>query len=80
VLRFLGFAELASVLASATFIVKTACRILIKGERHIVIRLLLARPLWWLAARLLSVPDARDRYAEFRVKALAKWEDFLLGR
>jgi hypothetical protein len=32
------------------------------------------------AARLLSVPDARARYAEFSVKVLAKWEDFLLGR
>jgi hypothetical protein len=71
VLRFFDFIELVSASAGATYVIKTAWR---------VVRLLLAKPLWWLAARLLSVPDASARYAKFRIRALAKWEDFLLGR
>jgi hypothetical protein len=80
VLRFFDFIELASASAGATCIIKAVWRILTKSEHRVVVRLLLARPLWWLGARLLSVPDARARYAKFRVKALAKWEDLLLGR
>jgi hypothetical protein len=71
VLRFFDFTMLASASAGATYASKVTLRIL---------RLLLARPLWWLAAHLLAVPDASARYVEFRNKALAKWEDFLLSR
>lgn len=79
-LRFLDVIGSASALAAVIYVVKTVWRTLTRRERRIVVRLLLARPLWWLAARLLSVPDARDRYSKFSVEALAKWEDFLLGR
>ncbi len=79
-LRFFDFIGFAGASAGVTYVVKAVRRILVGGERRIVVRLLLARPLWWLAARLLSVPDARARYAKFSVKVLAKWEDFLLGR
>jgi hypothetical protein len=42
-------------------------------------RLLLARPLWWLGARFLGLPDASAGYARFRERAVAKWEALLLG-
>lgn len=49
-----------------------------RRKRHPALRLLIARPLWWLAAHALAVPDAKARYEEFRGKALARWEGYLL--
>jgi hypothetical protein len=72
--------ELVGASASAVYVIKTAWRILARSERRIVLRLLLARPLWWLVARLLAVPDAHVRYTKFSVQVMAKWEDFLLDR
>jgi len=57
-----------------------SARRLVPGrERRPFIRVLFARPLWWLAAWLLAVPDASARYARFRVRALARWETLLLA-
>lgn len=53
-------------------------RMFSRRERYVTLRLLLARPLWWLAARMLALPDAEARYKEFGVKALARWEGYLL--
>jgi hypothetical protein len=78
-LRSFNFVELADASMSGAWVVMTAWRVLNRRARFVVVRLLLARPLWWLAIRLLSVPDAHTRYAEFSLKMLAKWEDFLLG-
>jgi len=47
-------------------------------RRQPVVRLMLARPLWWLAARMLAVPDVDARYPDFRDRVLARWEALLL--
>jgi hypothetical protein len=47
--------------------------------RFPLVRILLARPLWWTAAWLLRIPEAALRYEQFAPKALAKWEAFLIG-
>jgi hypothetical protein len=52
--------------------------ILDRRKRYPVLRLLIARPLWWLAAHALAVPGAEARYEEFRGKALARWKGYLL--
>ena len=79
-LRFFDVVELIGASSAVTYVFKHVWRTLTKREPRVVVRLLAARPLWWLAARLLAVPDASARYVEFRKKALTKWEDFLLGR
>lgn len=43
------------------------------------LRLLLARPLWWLAACALGVREPYTRYEQFRDRALAMWEQWLLS-
>jgi hypothetical protein len=78
-LRSFNFVELADASMSGAWVVTTVWRALNRRTRFGVVRLILARPLWWLAIWLLSVPDARTRYAEFTVKVLVKWEYFLLG-
>lgn len=79
-LRSFEFIDLANASMCGAWIFTTIWRVLRGSERRAVVRLLLARPLWWLAVLLLSVPDAQARYAEFRSKVLAEWEDALLGR
>lgn len=76
-LRSFDFILLADALAiGAPAVLKHLVR---RGKRHVVLRLLLARPLWWMAVRLLTTPDPRARYEQFSTRVLAKWEDFLLG-
>jgi hypothetical protein len=79
VLRSFGFIALADTSICGAWAIAALSRVLRKSKRCAVVRLLFARPLWWLFAWSHSVPDAQTRYAEFRLKALAKWEDFLLG-
>jgi hypothetical protein len=78
-LRSFNSAELANASMSGAWVIMIIWWVLRRRTYFVVVRLLLARPLWWLAIRLLSVPDARTRYAEFSEKMLAKWEGFLLG-
>jgi hypothetical protein len=80
VLRSFDFLQVADALMSGAWVVGTVWRLVTKRARFAAARVLIARPLWWLAARLLSVPNASARYADFSARALAKWEDFLLGR
>jgi hypothetical protein len=80
VLRYLSFVELANASMCGAWVARNFWRVLKTGNRRPVLRLLFARPLWWLAVRLLSVPDAQARYARFSADVLAKWEDTLLGR
>lgn len=79
-LRSFDFIALANASMCGMWISTTIWRALRGRKRRAVVRLLLARPLWWLAILLLSVPDAQARYAEFRSKVLTEWEDILLGR
>jgi hypothetical protein len=60
-------------------VVLAALHLIRMGSRRPFLRLLLARPLWWLAARFLAVPSASARYARFCDRAIAKWEALLLG-
>jgi hypothetical protein len=46
---------------------------------HIPIRVLLARPLWWLGAWALGAPRTPARYAQFRDEAFSAWEQWLLS-
>jgi hypothetical protein len=77
VLRSFDFIVAADLLAggASTFVRHFICR----RRLCVALRLLLARPLWWLAARFLSVADLHDRYSQFSTRALAKWESLLLG-
>lgn len=56
----------------------TLLRLTWRCTRCSFVRVVLSRPLWWLGARLLAVPDASARYAHFRDQALARWEALLL--
>jgi hypothetical protein len=83
-LRSFGFGHSGELLTGGvcalTVLRHVLGRVMSRRGYHAVVRLLLARPLWWLGAYLLSMPDAQSRYAEFQVKALKKWEDVLLDR
>jgi hypothetical protein len=79
VLRFFNFIELANASVAGVWVIKATWHVPTWHKRFTVLRLLLARPLWWLAVRLLAVPDADVRYTKFRARVLARWEDFLLG-
>ena len=76
-LRSFDFILIADLLAGgmSTFI-KGFIR---RRKRFVALRLLIARPLWWLGARFLSVSDRSNRYEQFSVRALEKWEGLLLG-
>lgn len=79
VLRFFDFCAFAgppaALISADLYLYRRAAKV----ARHPFIRILLARPLWWMAARLLGIPDAAVRYEQFRIKALASWEAFLLS-
>jgi hypothetical protein len=77
VLRSFDFILAADLLAggASTFV----RHFIHRRNLFVALRLLLARPLWWLAARFLSVSDRQGRYNQFSTRALARWESFLLG-
>jgi hypothetical protein len=78
-LRPFDFSALAGHWSVGLSVVLATLHLVRMGSRRPFLRLLLARPLWWLAARLLALPDASARYARFRDRAIAKWEALLLG-
>lgn len=78
-LRLFGSGALTDYCAVGLSAVLVVVRFAIRRRRRPFVRVLLARPLWWLAARLLAVPDAHARYASFRDRALVRWEALLLG-
>lgn len=80
-LRSFDSIELANTAMCGAWAISALWRMATKGgKRFTFVRLLLARPLWWLAAWLLAVPNRQSRYAKFRATALVRWEDFLLGK
>jgi hypothetical protein len=64
--------------AIAIAMVLGARRLGFKLIRRPIIRVLLARPLWWLGARMLALPSASAGYAQFRDRAMVRWENLLL--
>ena len=76
-LRSIDFVLVADLLAGgiSTFM----RRFLLGRKRLLALRILTARPMWWLAARCLAVSDAHRRYKQFGIRALEAWENLLLG-
>lgn len=78
-LRSFVFSELSDHWVIALPLALAALQIRRRRSRRPFLRLLLARPLWWLAARLLALPDASAAYARFAERAMATWETLLLS-
>ena len=78
-LRSFDFSALAGYWSVGLSVVLATLHLVRMCSRRSFLRIPLARPLWWLAARFLALPDASARYARFRDRAIAKWEALLLG-
>jgi hypothetical protein len=76
-LRSFYFSSIVDLATIAT-VLGVRCLALSRLIRRPIVRVLFARPLWWLAARMLALPDASARYAQFRERAMARWENLLL--